>query len=481
MSNFPILIVALPLCFAFFISLLSLTKLNRFCGHLALLSAGISFVLTLCLGPRILAGEKIAYSLGNWPAPLGINLLVDGLSYLLSLIFGLLVLLSVIYSLEDHKGKYFSLVLILYAGMNGVVFTRDLFNLYVFWEILSISAYILVVSPQPASLRASLLYLFLGSLATALFLLGVGIIYALAGTFDMDALAREMPVIWRTQPLAILLVGALFLVSLGIKSGLFPMYVWVPEAHSLAPTPISVLLSGAVLKIGIYIFIRLFLTLFRTEVSLGGLVLYWGLISMVFGGCLALVQEDLKRMLAYSSINQVGLILIGIGLGTKLGMEGSLYHLFNHALIKGSLFFSAGMIIESTGKRRIRELKGNGIVPFFPRFSFLMGALAIIGVPPLNGFISKWLICRAAVERGNLIVAALILIFGIVAAVYYLKVVQNLFSVARMCQTEKRQGSSISWIKYMCLGTLLGGSLVFGLLPSQGLYLIREAVALIFP
>ena len=235
------------------------------------------------------------------------------------------------------------------------------------------------------------------------------------------------------------------------------------------------------LKIGIYIFIRLFLTLFRTEVSLEGLVLYWGLISMVFGGCLALVQEDLKRMLAYSSINQVGLILIGIGLGTKLGMEGSLYHLFNHALIKGSLFFSAGMIIESTGKRRIRELKGNGIVPFFPRFSFLMGALAIIGVPPFNGFISKWLICRAAVERGNLIVAALILIFGIVAAVYYLKVVQNLFSVAKMCQTEKRQGSSISWIKYMCLGTLLGGSLVFGLLPSQGLYLIREAVALIFP
>ena len=481
MSNFPILIIALPLCFAFFISLLSLTKLNRFCGHLALLSAGISFVLTLCLGPRILAGEKIAYSLGNWPAPLGIDLLVDGLSYLLSLIFGLLVLLSVIYSLEDSKGKYFSLVLILYAGMNGVVFTRDLFNLYVFWEILSISAYILVVSPQPASLRASLLYLFLGSLATALFLLGVGIIYALAGTFDMDALAREMPVIWRTQPLAILLVGALFLVSLGIKSGLFPMYVWVPEAHSLAPTPISVLLSGAVLKIGIYIFIRLFLTLFRTEVSLGGLVLYWGLISMVFGGCLALVQEDLKRMLAYSSINQVGLILIGIGLGTKLGMEGSLYHLFNHALIKGSLFFSAGMIIESTGKRRIRELKGNGIVPFFPRFSFLMGALAIIGVPPFNGFISKWLICRAAVERGNLIVAALILIFGIVAAVYYLKVVQNLFSVAKMRQTEKGQNLSIPWIKYTCLGTLLGGSLVFGLLPSQGLYLIREAVALIFP
>jgi len=216
MSNFPILIIALPLCFAFFISLLSLTKLNRFCGHLALLSAGISFVLTLCLGPRILAGEKIAYSLGNWPAPLGIDLLVDGLSYLLSLIFGLLVLLSVIYSLEDSEGKYFSLVLILYAGMNGVVFTRDLFNLYVFWEILSISAYILVVSPQPASLRASLLYLFLGSLATALFLLGIGIIYALAGTFDMDALAREMPVIWRTQPLAILMVGALFLVSLGI-------------------------------------------------------------------------------------------------------------------------------------------------------------------------------------------------------------------------------------------------------------------------
>ena len=202
---------------------------------------------------------------------------------------------------------------------------------------------------------------------------------------------------------------------------------------------------------------------------------------MVFGGCLALVQEDLKRMLAYSSINQVGLILIGIGLGTKLGMEGSLYHLFNHALIKGSLFFSAGMIIESTGKRRIRELKGNGMIPFFPRFSFLMGALAIIGVPPFNGFISKWLICRAAVERGNLIVAALILIFGIVAAVYYLKVVQNLFSVAKMRQTEKGQNLSISWIKYTCLGTLLGGSLVFGLLPSQGLYLIREAVALIFP
>jgi len=481
MYNFPILIITLPLCFAFLISLLNLTKLKKFSGPLALIATSISFVLLLFLGPQILSGEKIIYTLGNWPASIGISLLIDGLSYLLSLIFGLLVLLTVIYSLRDHEGKYFSLVLIFYAGMSGVVFTRDLFNLYVFWEILSISAYVLIVSSQPASLRASLLYLFLGSLSTAFFLLGIGIIYALIGTFNMDALARQIPNLWQVRPLPFLLAGAFLLVALGIKSGIFPLHVWVPEAHSIAPTAISVLLSGAVLKIGIYILIRVFLTLCRIEIGLEKLILYWGTTSMIFGGCLALVQEDIKRMLAYSSINHIGIILIGIGLGTKLGMQGSLYHLFNHALIKGSLFFSAGMIIHSTGKRRIKELSGrNGVSPFL-RFSFLTGALAIIGVPPLNGFISKWLICKAAVERGYPLVAALILIFGIVAAVYYLRVVQRLFTPAEPSKMEKEQNSSLSSLKYVPLIVLLAGCFVFGLLPAQGLYLIKQAVALIFP
>jgi len=481
MSNFPILIIILPLFSAFLISLLSLTKLKNFSGYVALGAIAISFVLILFLGPRILSGEKMSYTLGNWPSPIGISLLIDGLSYLLSLIFGLLVLLVVIYSLGDYESKYFSLLLIFYAGMNGVVFTRDLFNLYVFWEVLSISAYILVVFSQPASLRASLLYLFLGSLATALFLLGIGIIYALVGVFDMDALVKEIPGVWQTQSLPLLLASAFILVSLGIKSGVFPMYAWVPEAHSLAPTPISVLLSGAVLKIGIYIFIRLFLTLYRVEIGLEKLILHWGLVSMVFGGCLALVQKDLKRMLAYSSINQIGIILVGLGLGTKLGIQGSLYHLFNHALIKSSLFFSAGMIIDSTGKRRIKELKGQNGIPSFLKFSFLMGSLAIIGVPPLNGFISKWLICKAAVEKGNLTAVVLILVFGVITAVYYLRVVRNLFTPAEASQANKEQNLSLSWIKYVPLSVLLAGCLVFGLLPSQGLYLIKQAVVQVFP
>jgi len=481
MNNFPILIIALPLCSAFSISLLGLTRLKKFSGYLALGTVVLSFIFTLSLGPRILSGEKMTYLLGSWPAPIGISLSIDGLSYLLSLVFGVLVLLSIIYSLKDYEGSYFSLTLILYAGMNGVVFTRDLFNLYVFWEILSISAYILVVSSRPASLRASLLYLFLGSLATTLFLLGIGIIYALTGTFDMNVLAGKIPGIWQTRPLPLALAGAFVLISLGIKSGVFPMYIWVPEAHSLAPTPTSVLLSGAVLKVGIYILIRLFFTLHRVEIGLDKLILYWGVASMIFGGCLALVQEDLKRMLAYSSISQIGIILIGIGLGTELGIQGSLYHLFNHALIKASLFFSAGMIIESTGKRRIGEIKGRDEISSFIRFSFLMGALAIIGVPPLNGFISKWLICKAAVEEGNLLVTALVLIFGMVTAVYYLRVVQKLFTPAGIPQTNKGQNSSPSRLKYVPITVLLAGCLVFGLLPSQGLYLIKQAVTLVFP
>lgn len=426
MPDAPILVIALPLLTAFVSLIISPTPFKRINRYLSLLGLAAAGVFLLSMSGRVLSGVTIVYALGGWPAPVGISLSVDGLGFLIALIAVVLGILATLYSIgcAEHESGFYSLILLITSGMLGVALTRDLFNMYVFFEIMGVSGYILVAyNKDQESLRASFKYLILGSIATLLFLLGIGILYRSTGTLDMGGIGLKLTEV--SDPGLVKIALILFIVAFGVKCGMVPFHTWVPDAHSLAPAPVSVLLSGVVLKVGAYALLRTQCAVFA--ISGNRLMILLGSASLILGAALALVQSDLKRMLAYSSISQIGVIIIGIGLGTELALAGSLLHILNHAVMKGCLFFCAGIIIQQTGMRRIDQLKGLAQSSPWLCIAFALAALSIIGVPPLGGFFSKYYVGLAAIEAGYGWTAALVLLMSVLSAVYYFRVLVMFF------------------------------------------------------
>ncbi|MCK4247057.1 MAG: hypothetical protein KAX04_00800 [Methanomicrobia archaeon] len=411
-----IFIVVVPLFLSFVVSLMHALsrykKLVFFENFLSIIGLLIPFLILMSTFPVIASGDTITYNVGGWNPFLGIALEMDSLTFFFSFISLALLILVMIYSLS-RSAKYKVLYLLMAAGMQGVLLTRDIFNLYVFFEILSVSTYILVISEKKRSYKASFKYLVLGSIASVLFLFGVGIIYETTGVLNIDIISSM-----NTPQLKITFL--LFLTSLGIKSGIVPLHFWVPDAHSIAPPPVSALLSGLVLKIGIYSMFRLFYTIFRTNFfEMNDVLMAVGAITIIFGAVLALVQKDLKRMLAYSSINQIGIIFLAFSFGTELGIIGALYMILAHAVAKTCLFLCSGII----GDLTIVSLKSKPSVwlPFF------IGSLSLIGLPFTCGFIGKYFVCLAAMETSNTVYAGIILFSSIISAVYYLRASCYLF------------------------------------------------------
>jgi multicomponent Na+:H+ antiporter subunit D len=408
-----IFIVAVPFFLAFILSLMHVfKKIVFFENLLSILGLLIPFLILISTFPTISSGDTISYNIGGWSPFLGITLEIDSLSFFFSFISLALLILIMIYSLS-RSSKYKVLYLLMAAGMQGVLLTRDIFNMYVFFEILSVSTYILVVSEEKRSYKASFKYLVLGSVASAFFLFGVGIVYETTGVLNMDIISSmNMP--------QLKITFLLFLTSLGIKSGIFPLHLWVPDAHSIAPPPVSALLSGLVLKIGIYSMLRLFYTVFKTNFfEMNDILMAVGAITVIFGAVLALAQKDLKRMMAYSSINQIGIIFLAFSFGTELGIIGALYMILAHAVAKACLFLCSGMVADLN----ILNLKSKPSVslPFF------IGSISLIGLPFTCGFIGKYFVCLAAIETSNTLYAGIILFASIISAVYYLRASYYLF------------------------------------------------------
>ena len=408
-----IFIVAVPFFLAFILSLMHVfKKIIFFENLLSILGLLIPFLILISTFPTISSGDTISYNIGGWSPFLGITLEIDSLTFFFSFISLALLILIMIYSLS-RSSKYKVLYLLMAAGMQGVLLTRDIFNMYVFFEILSVSTYILVVSEEKRSYKASFKYLVLGSVASAFFLFGVGIVYETTGVLNMDIISSmNMP--------QLKITFLLFLTSLGIKSGIFPLHLWVPDAHSIAPPPVSALLSGLVLKIGIYSMLRLFYTVFKTNFfEMNDILMAVGAITVIFGAVLALAQKDLKRMMAYSSINQIGIIFLAFSFGTELGIIGALYMILAHAVAKACLFLCSGMVADLN----ILNLKSKPSVslPFF------IGSISLIGLPFTCGFIGKYFVCLAAIETSNTLYAGIILFASIISAVYYLRASYYLF------------------------------------------------------
>jgi multicomponent Na+:H+ antiporter subunit D len=325
------------------------------------------------------------------------------------------------------KDRYYSLFLLMVAGMNGVILAADLFNLYVFLEVAAIASYALVAfGCDHEELEASFKYAVLGIVSSTLILIGVALVYGATGTLNMAHIAGRVSEIGMGPPLLFAL--GLFLCGFALKAALVPFHAWLPDAHPSAPAPVSAMLSGVLIKaIGVYVLARLVFNVFGVGDGELAVFRWLGVISIVVGGLLATGQWDIKRLFAYSSISQVGYIVLGLGLGTPLGVVGAFYHLVNHAIFKSLLFLNAGAVEYATGTRNLGELGGLNKATPVTGATCLVGSMSIAGIPPLNGFWSKLIIILACVEADYYGFAAVAVAGSLLTLAYQLKVQRHAF------------------------------------------------------
>lgn len=434
------LFVVVPLAGAFLIMIL-----GRFIKHFdrTLASLILLFLVVISFYGLFTTGENSAvYRVGGWEPvnriPIGIHMVLDAFTIIILCIVNLIGFLSVVYSISyisryTSENYFYALFCLMVAGMNGVVLSGDLFNIYVFLEISAISSYALVAfGVERDELEATFKYQVLGGLASFLILFGIGFIYWKTKTLNI----ADIKTIFSSgyDPKYNLLVQILLLCGFGLKAAIIPFHAWLPDAHSSAPSPISAMLSGVLIKaIGIYVIIRLFFNMFAITEGMAILITTLGTLSMVVGVFLAIGQWDIKRLLAYHSISQMGYVILSVGIGmilisrgvrqevAALAMAGGIFHLINHAAFKGLLFLNAGAIEYSTGTRNLNEMGGLAkSMPATSATSFV-ASLSISGIPPFNGFFSKLIIIIAAVMARFYLLAALAAIVSIITLASFLK------------------------------------------------------------
>ena len=452
-------------------------------------------ILLLVLAIVVIAtGRSGIYQVGRWPIPLGINLVLDGLSSLMLLVIGVVAAASMLFSaryMERYtaKAKYLSLFLLMVAGMNGVVLSGDIFNLFVFLEIASLASYALVgFGCEHEELEAAFKYMVLGSIGSVFILFGVALVYGNTGTLNMAYISKAIQEAGTNTGLSFAL--ALFIVGFGLKTALVPFHAWLPDAHSSAPAPISAMLSGLIIKtLGVYALARLVFNVFGVSISIGWLLVGLGLLSMIAGAFLAIGQWDIKRLMAYSSISQIGYVILGIGLGAVLiakqaepfwiylALLGGLFHLVNHAVYKSLLFLTSGSVEMATGTRQLREMGGLAERLPYTRATCTVASASIVGIPPFSGFWSKLILVVAAVQAHLYWIAAIIVFVSLCTLIMYLKVQRYVFLgelPEKLQQVKENKGSMLVAMVFLACLCVLMGLLV--LLPGLKSHVLEPAV-----
>ncbi len=427
----PIYFIALPLFTAFLLPLL-----GKLWKPLVRIVPGILFaylaVMAVVLMTRVSVGHPIITLIAAAKAPWGIDLVFSTFSGFIATLIAVMAFLVWIYSYKfkvvdfEESQKFFLLLMLLVAGSIGVVLTGDIFNMFVFIEITSLSSYGLTAFYRGRnSAEASFKMLLIGAFSSTFLLLGIAILYINTGTLNMAELASKIPDI----PMVPKVISFIFIfVALGIEAEMFPMNGWAPDAYSQAPAPVAAAFASILAKAGIYALIRISYTVF----DLGGqggfeLLLVMGLLTMVISEIIAMRQTNLRRMLAYSSMGQMGLIMIAFGIGTKEGIYAGLFILFNHAVIKSLLFLSSAYLVYHSPTKDIKELDGYGRKLPLISLLFGLGAFAIVGMPPFSGFWAKLSLLIATADSHLTFVLVTVLSVSVVEIVYYFRVIGRMY------------------------------------------------------
>ncbi|WP_456272628.1 complex I subunit 5 family protein [Bacillus sp. AK031] len=464
-------VIILPLVTAFF---LGISKLY-FVKTLTPVVTGSAIIYLYLLILVINSSDPPqVYSIGGWGL-LGINLMVDPFSAMFLLIIALLFLPVIIFSLKfikTHKHIYFIFTYIMIAGIAGMVLTADLFNLYVFLEVSSLCSIALTVLKNTnKGLEGAFKYLIMSTLGSFFILLATILTYYVTGTLNM----AEISLIFEDIPFKIKsALMAFFAFGYAIKIGLIPLHAWIPDAYEDSPIPYNVLSSGLVMKSAVYALIKVLYIIFGIDFLNESGILHigvlWGVMTFLTAHLLAYQQSNLIRLLAYSSIAQIAYITIGLFVGSEKGLIGGNFHILNHAIMKGTLFFVAAIFNSSLSAVDIEDVKGLGYRFPLLSFIFVIASLAIVGLPPFNGFISKWLIIEAALESGFVYAAFFILVGTFLSLTYYLKVIVTLYTKNEKEILIEAPGLSLR-LPAVFLGSLC---ILFGVVPSLPLGLINK-------
>jgi multicomponent Na+:H+ antiporter subunit D len=482
-------LVAVPLVGAALTPALT-ARAPRLAGLWAWAVVLVTAVLATGLVAHLLVVGPFSYALGGWAAPYGIELRFDRFaawSLPLVLLFAIILPFSWRYvtaTLEPARWPvFYALLLLVCGGMLGFSVTGDLFNLFVFMEVTSLASYALVaVGGRGVAAWAALKYLFLGVVASLLTLFATGLLFALTGSLNFADVALRLGTVDAEGP--VVLAFAALVTSFLVKAAVYPLHVWLPDAHAIAPSPVSAVLSGLVVKIGVVGLWRVLQMFGGAEaVPLAGfhMALAWlGAISIVMGAFLALFQDDLKLMLAYSTISNVGYIVLGLGLASPLALMGASVHVVNHALIKTTLFLAAGSLLHQTGFRTLSDLRG--VARAMPQTSAAMaiGAISIVGLPPTAGFVCKWYIALGAFEA-DLAPFGFALVFGaLFIFVYYVRMV-NAFFFQRPVHVEVASAREPPWSMRAPVLLLAVLCLVLGFLGGWLLTFMEPAALEVLP
>lgn len=425
-SPIPYLVIV-PLAAGFFIPIFG-KRIKSLGAIVSVCATSALFLLAIYIAYMMKTDKMLTYSLGRWSAPAGISMVVDGLSCFMLVIVNTVALLVSFYSAEYVKRytdpwKFFSLFMLMIAGMNGVLVAGDLFNLYIFLEVAAIAAYSLVAfGVEALELEAAFKYAVMGAVGSSFIILGIAFIYSYASTLNMADIAISMSAPGAQSVISF--ASVLFLMGFGLKAALVPFHAWLPDAHSSAPTPISAMLSGLLIKVlGVYALSRIFFNVFGISPRLSAIFITLAVASMIVASLMAFGQRDIKRLFAYSSISQVGYIMLGLGVGTPLAIMGGLFHLFNHSIFKSLLFLNAGAVERITGTRDLKNMPGVLARSPVTGYTNLIASLSICGIPPLGGFWSKIIIIFACIQADRPVLAFIAAAVSILTLGYYFRAV----------------------------------------------------------
>jgi multicomponent Na+:H+ antiporter subunit D len=432
-QNYPALLIIVPLLAALVISAVGWLN-KRLCFPIAVAALGVAAYSSIGLLFRVMDEGVVLYRLGGWPPPWGIAYYVDHLNGLVLTVVSVVAFLNLIASksiveqeFPEKRGPFYTLYVLLVAGLLGIVVTGDAFNLYVLLEIVALTGYGLVAMGQDRAPLATLNYVYMGTIGACFYLLGIGYLYIMTGSLNMVDIAQLLPPLYQSN--AVLAAFTVCMVGVWLKMAFFPLHAWLPNAYTYATSASSSLVAPLVTKVMIYVMIRLMLTVFTPKyafdtIAAADAIVWLAVIAIVMGGIFALAERDLKKMLTYIIVAEVGYMVGGAWLGNRAGMTGAILHIANDALMTLCVFLVVGNIVYKVKGYAFEDLKG-----LFRRMPFTMGALvvgalSIIGVPPTCGFFSKWYLIVGAIQAGHYGFVAALLFSSLVSVVLFFRVIE---------------------------------------------------------
>lgn len=453
MAHAPVLLFIVPFVAALVIAALT-PFVSRVARPLALAALAATALVAVRAVPLVLRDGAIKVGLGGWSAPLGIELVLDPLAAAMAALVAVTALVVVASTrrfveqeLPGRDPLFLALALLLVAGLLGIVVTGDLFNLFVHLEVASLSAYALVAAGSRGAPRAGLRYLLIGSFGASLFLAGVGFLYGATGTLNMQDMAQR---IGAADPALVRTGGVLVITGLAVKMGLYPLHLWMPSAYARGPVASAALMAPLVTKVSAYALLRLLLwtlglSTIVENIPLAEIVAWLGAAAVVAGGAMAFVQNDLRRLFAYSSVGQIGVVALGIGLADVAGVTGAILHIATDAVVKAALFLAAGTAVLHFGVNEVDELhRLRGHAPWTSA-AIAVAGLSLVGVPPLAGFYGKWYVLNAAVAEGRWAFVGAMVIGSLASIGYVFRLLERLYFVpSRADGDHSREGPGVT-------------------------------------